>query len=213
MVSANDIELLKNTIKDYGLQANDYTENTITIENNQKKGIPLEGKENKILKLNINSGITVLWQAELTGNVNNELIVKSGAGILEIKGGSIKNKIINSTYNAIRIDEGDLIISGGVISADIGYGVRNNSTGSVTINGGEIKMEGGNSIAVYNTSTGTVNVNGGTLRGYYAIYNTSTGTVNINGGEISASYKTVFTASSGACGKVIISPPAKITSK
>jgi len=208
---AENAEQLKTTINNFvgctGNLTSTVSANTVNITDS------LKCTNNKILTLNIDSNTRVVWKAHLIGNVPNELIVKKGKGVLEIQSGSIKNSITNSLYNAIRIDEGDLVISGGEISAGGGYGVKNNSAGSVTITGGEIKMEGTGSIAVYNTSTGTVNISGGTIRGYYAIYNTSTGTININGGEISGSNKTVYCVSSGTCGKVNISPPAKITSK
>jgi len=263
---AENADQLKKTIADYvGCTGNLTTTvkvgnltttikvDTVTITDT------LNCKSSKILTLNIDSNVRVVWKANFTGNVINELIVKKGKGDLVIDGGFIKNNTSNSVYNAIRIDEGNLFIHKGEISAGAGYGVRNNSTGTVTITGGNISMSGGSrgsssSVGVYNastgtvnisgnttisaghavqnTSTGTVNISGGTLSGASAVYNVSTGTVNISGGIMtSVEDKTIFGLSSGgtinisggeisankgvavsSAGKVIISPPAKITS-
>jgi hypothetical protein len=202
---AENATQLKTTIDNYvgctGNLTTTVSGNIVTITD------ALKCMNNKILTLDINSDTRVVWKANFTGNVPNELIVKKGKGVLEIQDGSIGNNIDNSLYNAIRIDEGDLIISGGMILGERGYGVRNNSTGTVTITGGEISMKGPSSVAVYNASTGTVNIKGGTIYGYYAVYNNSTGTVNISGGatgslnikegSIPASYCAVHNASTG----------------
>jgi len=204
-VYAENAEQLRTTINNYvGCTGNltaTASGNTVTITDT------LKCTNNKILTLDINPDTKVVWQAYLTGNAPNELIIKKGKGTLEIQSGYIKNNNDNSLYNAIKIEEGDLIISGGVISGERGYGVRNFSTGTVTITGGEISMKGSSSVAVHNNSTGTVNIKGGTIYGYYAIYNYSTGTVNISGGNIgsvsikegsiSASYCAVHNASTG----------------
>ncbi|GBU24522.1 hypothetical protein R83H12_01155 [Fibrobacteria bacterium R8-3-H12] len=228
VVWAATAEELESTIIKYGLDAKAVDSKTVTVAG-------AKSNATTTLTLNINSDVTVLWKAELTGNVLNELIIKSGKGIFKMEGGSIKGTSNNSLYNAIRIDGGYVIISGGEISASPGYGIKNYSDGTVTITGGTIKMDGLGSVAIYNVSNGTVNIKGGIIKGDYAIYNVYNGTVNISGGEISASgSKVVFGLSPGgtininggeifsdrksgipaavSAGKVIVSTPAKITS-
>ncbi|MCL1966790.1 MAG: right-handed parallel beta-helix repeat-containing protein [Fibromonadales bacterium] len=234
---AEDTEQLKKTIIGYGFKV-DAAGNTITIKN-ETENVPLKRSDNKTLTLDIPAGITVNWQAKLTaGNVYNELIVKKGKGTLEIRNGSIGNSIVNSLYNAIRVDEGDLTIYGGTISSGVGYGIKSYSTGTVAIKGGTISMRGGPgiSVGVYNASIGTVEISGGTISADYAVYNVSTGTVNISGGTIKAiGGKAIYGFSSGgtinisggeissndedggtvvsSVGKINIFSPAKITSK
>jgi len=228
---AENAAQLKTTIDSYiGCTGNLKTNvngNTVTITDT------LDCKDEKILTLDIDAGITVVWKANFTGNVKEALIVKKGKGLLEIQSGYIKNSFTNSLYNAIRVDGGDLIISGGTISAQVGYGVKNNSTGTITITGGTISMSGGQgiSVGVQNNSTGTVNIKGGTIKTDYTVQNTSTGTVNISGGTLLANNRAIDNISTGtvnisggeisagngivinSVGKVVISTPVRITSK
>ena len=235
---AENAEQLEKTITAYGLTANKDAINTVTVTGT------LNRSDDKILTLHIDSDTKVIWRASLTGNVYDELIVKKGKGTLEIQNGSyIGNSKVNSLYNAIRVDEGDLTISGGTISSSVGYGIKSYSTGTVDIKGGTISMRGGPgmSVGVYNASIGTVNISGGTVSANYAVYNVWTGTVNISGGTIKyigGGGKAIYGFSSGgtinisggeilpkdddgtadgtvvsSVGKINIFSPAKITSK
>ena len=73
------------------------------------------------------------------------------------------------------------------IDASLGYGIKNEGTGTLTISEGTISSL---MRTLYNSSTGTITVNGGTITvaaetaACMAIYNESTGTVNINAGTI-----------------------------
>jgi len=231
--TAAELNALKATIENYGsgtpgkLTTAIVGNNTIIVRGT-KDGV------NTILKLDISPGIKVLWRASIKANTPNEFIFKEGAGVFEMDSGYIKNDNANATYSAIKVAGGDLIFSRGYIYASRGYGIMNSSTGTLTITGGEIFVEGSTSVAVYNNSTGAVNIKGGTVSGtYYGVYNSSTGTVNISGGKIETkSGKAVYNFSSGgtvnitggeisatrgtainSASKINISAPARITSK
>jgi len=183
-------EQLEKTITAYGLTANKDAIN-VTVTGT------LNRSDDKILTLDIPDGIKVKWQASLTGNVYDELIVKKGKGELEILGGYIGNSKVNSLYNAIRVDEGNLTIFDGTISAEVGYGVKNNSAGTIKITGGKILIRGGSSSGIHNVSIGSVEISGGTIKAYYAVNNASSGTVNIKGGILSAAASAVLNSSTG----------------
>ncbi|GHU10148.1 hypothetical protein FACS1894151_09220 [Spirochaetia bacterium] len=102
--------------------------------------------------------------------------------------GKITSNLSSTTAGTITIGEGiSLTSTADIESTGTGYAVYHNSSGDVTIAGGEVK--GVSASAIYlNSSTGTLNISGGTVSSSIinngALRNGSTGTVNISGGEV-----------------------------
>jgi len=116
---------------------------------------------------------------------------------------NIYNRQTDTSYGLELVAASVVNIVGNVTGSDGGYygghAIYNGSTGTVTVNNGNVTggegsdmefsgFEGGHGI--YNESTGTVIVNNGNVTGGYAnvggygIYNGSTGTVIVNNGNI-----------------------------
>jgi hypothetical protein len=78
----------------------------------------------------------------------------------------------------------------GRISSGPGTAIKNQGTGTVTINGGRLSMTGYEAAAISNTGSGTIVINNGTVSAMgesnYAIKNGQGGSVTINGGTISS---------------------------
>ena len=183
------------TITNYGLTAV-ASGNTVTVT-----GTKTDATTG--LTLDIDNGVSVVWKAELTGDIplfefSNgwgpiPLITLTGTGSFEVQSGKVEQI-------------GD------------GYAVSNEGAGTVTISGGNISTR--NYYAVSNQSTGTVNISGGTVSSNYSsgyiilgsttVSNQSTGTVNISGGTVSATK--VSAVSNQSTGKVTVSGTAKVTS-
>ena len=177
---------------------------TVTV-----KGAAINGNT---LSLDIYSGLTVIWQADYSGNDAESMIVLYGSGYFEIvTGGSIRN-----TGNGGAIWAGgdtQIKVSGGTVNSAKGYAVCAISENfKITVSGGEVRGEN----AIYTTgvnsavniiggvieSTGTlgaaicnkgnnsvINLSGGTINGnkVRAIDNQSANsTININGGIVNA---------------------------
>jgi hypothetical protein len=171
--------------------------NTVTVTNT---GDAVTGA-NATLMLNIDAGVTVLWQAKLTGNLTspNVLVNISGNGIFEVvNGGKIED---TGTGGAIiNTSTGRVNIFGGIVKTRVGISIENESTGVITISGTALITSGN-----YNTISGTISMRsldtstaprliimGGTIENTATqstartIYNNSRGTINILGGTISA---------------------------
>jgi hypothetical protein len=171
--------------------------NTVTVTNT---GGAVTGA-NATLKLNIDAGVTVLWQAELTGNLTspNVLVNISGSGIFEVaNGGKIEDTGIGGAI--INASIGRVNIFGGIVKTRVGISIENESTGVITISGTALITSGN-----YNTIGGTISmrsldtstaprliITGGTIENTATqstartIYNNSRGAINILGGTISA---------------------------
>ncbi|MCL2766536.1 MAG: hypothetical protein FWD21_02485, partial [Peptococcaceae bacterium] len=174
------------------------------------------------MALNIDSGVTVLWQANLSGPVNNYLFNLSGSGSFVVSDCTILNtgsKIggaINVTGNGITVtvDNGGFVLSdmrGNAILVDAG-----NNTVNVNA-GGTVRSLTNNTnaaIQVNNYSGNRINVAGGYVIsdvGGYAI-NDGAGTgvqvndtiIDISGGIVSSGSACAIN-STGAGAKVIIS--------
>jgi len=151
------------------------------------------------LTLNIDYGVTVIWEAALAGNPSSNfslINISGGLGTFEVRnGGSIENTgagraITNNSACAVNI-------SGGTVKSGNANGntIHNASTGTVNVSSGVVQNSANGGYAIYNynstynASSGTVNVSGGTVNAAYAIYNSTwnstSGMVNISGGTVS----------------------------
>jgi len=155
------------------------------------------------LTLNIDYGVTVIWEANLSGTPsgNYALInISGGLGTFEIRSGTIENTgtgraITNNSTCVIKVLDGARIASSNtsyntpstIYLADSGTA----TDARLVINGGTVENTANGGYAVYNASTGAINVSGGTVNAAYAIYNynstysSSTGSVTVSGGTIS----------------------------
>ena len=159
------------------------------------------------LHLDIDPGITVIWQATLAGTPSSHaLITLTGSGIFEVQnGGSIKNNSSGYAIYSNLTSPGRVNITGGTVEAVSGISIYNESTGVINVSGSATR------ISSANTSSGTIYLNnsgattaarlvitGGTVENTtnngIAIYNNTstyswdirTGTVNVSGGIVSA---------------------------
>jgi len=148
---------------------------------------------------NNNTGALSIWTdyyGTIVSATTGRAIYNASTGKVTISlGVSITSANVNSNQGTIVLDgaggatERLVIEAGGGVSntAAGGIAIRNNSTGSVTV---DAASEGPGSvlattgIAIHNTSTGTINVKGGRVSvtgdGGRAIVNASSGTVNIS---------------------------------
>ena len=159
--------------------------NTVTVTGT------VSGATNTLV-LNINSGVTVRWEASYTGSAW-PLIRLSGDGTFEVpEGGLISgsgSSIISLTESSNTVS---VTVSGGIvrntntnysnaISGSIG------STNNITVTGGEVSSISGYAITV----SGNVSVSGGTVStesdssSAINVYNASN-TVTVTGGTVSA---------------------------
>ena len=152
------------------------------------------------LALDIDSGVTVKWQASYSGTslfpgfgIGTPLIELTNAGTFEIvTGGSVSD---NGNDDTIRGDaNARIIVGGGSVTNTNAEGTAINGS-NITVNGGTVTGSN-HAIITY----GSVTVNGGTVSaaGGFAIYmpGTNSNAVTINGG-------TVSTSGSGAQGRRI----------
>jgi len=141
----------------------------------------------------------------------------AGTGTLTITDSSAeKSGKITGTRNPVYLTGGkSLILEGGTIektgeggdgSNHYGSAIYNESTGSITISGGEIKVSNAsdsnmNYYGIYNKSTGSVFLTGGQIsvtagglsgNKYYGIYNSSNGSVYLSGGKVHSAEYAVY---------------------
>jgi hypothetical protein len=155
---------LKTTIDAYGLSAA-VTGNTVTVTGT-KNGATAQ------LDLDIDASVNVIWQAELSGNIGNSCIVGCGIGPAAA---SEPILVKNSGSGVLEIQSG-IISNTGVA----GVAIRNNSNGTVKINGGTVRSidsdmpVGEGNIAVSNNNIGTLILSGTpTIQGRIMLTNTN----------------------------------------
>ena len=149
---------------------------------------------NKPIRFNIASGKKVVWKAKITCDAlpvgSDNLIFIDGGGTYEVAAGA---QITFSVDNlpVIYIENGDILVSGGVIIAKgEDNKVINNVYGDITVSGGTITAEGDDSYTIY-AAFGNVTVTGGeiTAKGDYSwaiiVYNDKS-EVTVTGGTIKA---------------------------
>jgi hypothetical protein len=188
-----------------------YSGNTVTVTG-EKIGATAS------LTLNIDANVSVIWKAELTGNLseNRNLIVIICNGSFEMLSGKIEQtgagnavyiessigavttisggEVLATTGRAVDksvFGEGTLNISGGTVSAGIAIV---NSKGTLNISGGEVSATGYCAVS----NSGTLNISGGMVSatGHTAVENFN-GTLNISGGTVSATGETAVDNFSG----------------
>jgi hypothetical protein len=151
------------------------------------------------LTLNIDAGVTVRWQATLTGTVSRYytlIWITGGSGTFEMQSGTIENA---SDGMAIYTDaSGAINISGGTVKAGSSTAIYSNSTGVITVSGNAkiTSAASYNDATIYLEDYGTSTaarlvITGGTVEntknaGEGAIHNCSSGAINISGGTVSA---------------------------
>lgn len=143
------------------------------------------------LTLNIDAGVTVVWQAALSGSPSGSyalINISGGAGTFSMESGSIENI---GTGSAIRNSSScAIIVSGGTVNAVNSYAIANNSTATISVSGNAtVNASGGTSI--YNADTGTVKISGGVVSSKgggsnSTIRSNSSGVVIVSGGTVSA---------------------------
>ena len=161
------------------------------------------------LRLNIPAGVTVVWQAALTGSpIGNPgrvsgLINVIGDGTFEVASGKIE-KTGNDGYSAAILsgegnnkDNGAVIVSGGIVRSTSGRGIRAWGAGrTVTISGGTVSCTYGTAIS-YNS---TLTISGGTVESTNGSAIVAFGRLTISGGKVSgasgnsAAHRTVISA-------------------
>ncbi len=115
---------------------------------------------------------------------------QNGNGTLTVEdGGSLAVSSTAASYVGHYADSnGGLVVNGGTASFNGDLYVGNNSTGTLTINGGTFEVASGKTIVAGNSSgkTGTVNLNGGTLKTQCVKANNGKGYLNFDGGTLQA---------------------------
>ncbi|MCL2604542.1 MAG: S-layer homology domain-containing protein [Defluviitaleaceae bacterium] len=190
------------------LTAVDNGDNTVTVTGS------VTGATNRLV-LNIDSNVTVIWQAQLSGNNSLGIIRIEGTGTFQVETGAL---ITNSANNArtIIIDNGEtpiINITGGsvtgsgtgssVVIALLGSGVTVNVSGGEVIN--ENVAATGDTIEI--TAGGNVNVSGSgkvEVRGTGRAILDSTGTITVSGGTIISNSGTAL-ALTGTGGTINVS--------
>ena len=134
---------------------------------------------------------------------------------LKIMGGSI------STYSGIKqYSSGPTEITGGSITGNSEYGIYNDSTEKLVINGDNVTVTGKN-YGIYNKNTGKIEINGenAIVSGEdYGIYNNSDGEIEITAGTIKqstdSSYREYSTIYNNGIGNInLIGEKVNITGK
>jgi len=184
---AADASALAITITNLGLSAS-VSGNTVTVTGSVKNpAAPLE--------LAIDSDVTVVWRANLTGtpatgqSLGLILINNSSGGRFVMESGRISAEgcyAINNIGN-------DIIISGGLVEATGTlqcYAIKSDySSGKITVSGGTVKVEGGAGSAAIYVGGGGVEVSGGEVLAVgttsnYAFYADGSGIVDVTGGLV-----------------------------
>jgi len=168
--------------------ANTSPGNTITVTGDK-------GDENAIITLNIPTNITVVWKAtskDLSFNID-------GGGNFEVAESS---KIETSNKNAIEVENGNVIVSGGEVflvnaNYNIAIYVKN---GNVTVSSGKVSVIGSAPSAI-EVNTGNITVSDGEISvdttgtySYtsYALSINTLGTIVVTGGSVSAIPNPIF---------------------
>ena len=203
------------------------SDNTVTVTGTLY-GVP--DAESDFLTLNINAGVTVIWQATLSGslsqykgysrgNAYSLINISGGSGVFEVQnGGNIENTgygraITNNSSCTVNISGGAVNVKGK--DHDKNTTIYNASTGTVNVSGGTVSgcgksaVFGVGSSTINNASTGTINILGGTVSADGSSYticnskNDNGGTINISGGTVSAKDGTAIVNSSGGTVKIV----------
>lgn len=116
---------------------------------------------------------------------------QSGYGTLTVEdGGSLAvSSTSASSVGQFANSKGDLVVNGGTASFNGDLYVGNESTGTLTINGGTFKVASGKDTIVGGNGsgkTGTVNLNGGTLKTRCVKAKNGKGYLNFDGGTLQA---------------------------
>ncbi|MDR0491414.1 MAG: S-layer homology domain-containing protein [Oscillospiraceae bacterium] len=113
-----------------------YSGNTVTVTGT------VTGATNT-LALNIDSGVTVVWEATYSGSHDSQLLTLTGSGAFEVAtGGSLIN---NGNGNVIVSDGAGaaITVSGGTVKTDGNFAIGVNGTGStVHVSGGSVSAQG-----------------------------------------------------------------------
>ena len=182
-------------------------DNGIAVYNTTKGAVEISGgtvsTTTGVAVWNNNIGkITVSGTAKVTsartGNLEGTIyLANNGTATdcrLEITGGTIEN---TATNRAVRNDSpGAIDISGGTVSATIGFAVWNDFIGKITVSGTAMvtsaNSSGNGTIYLANKGTDTtvrLEITGGTVgntaSGGNAIFNASPGAIDISGGTVS----------------------------
>ncbi len=141
------------------------------------------------LTLNIDSGVTMIWQASITAasNFSGNLIELPREGTFEVADGGTVSTTLGNAIWATNNTTSTVIVSGGVVSTGKDYGYAINAD-NVKVSGGLVSATTGYAVCSYN-----VEENGGSVSATtgYAIYAVSTNptvdyTVTVTGGTVSA---------------------------
>lgn len=170
-------------------------------------GLHLGAVKDKTGRLTINTGGTVNSATYLrVGSQNNGI---AGNGELTLNGGTLN--ITSSDDLSIGYAAGSVgkmtVNESSTVSTKGNALIGHSGTGELTVNGGKVEIKG--SIAYVGTelnSTGTVNVNGGLLKmNYYALIGSrGDGTVNLNSGTITTGANFNIGIYRGGTGQVFV---------
>ena len=169
-----------------------------------------------ILNLDIDSGLTVVWQANYAGAFPDFIVIAlSGDGLftvvtdasvintaptgiavftsgnITVNGGTVKAAGIDSlgVFAGVIRAEGDVTVNSGMVLAEEANGWAIDARGNVTVNGGTVSAKNGKAISAAGPSS-AVNVTGGTVTattGFAIFANDTASAVNVSGGTITAS--------------------------
>ena len=146
------------------------------------------------LGLNIGANSTAIWRADytLSGNVWNSIAIwADGTGTFNVVQGNINNNSIGggSNHSAIGGWQGNIVVSGGIVSLSSPGTAISNSNGTVTVSGGEVRATPGTAINAQN-----VTVSGGVVSATtgQAINANAAGTFNVTGGLVIAQRNTLI---------------------
>ena len=128
--------------------------------------------------IGIQDGITVDCMARISNTGSGAAINNSGTLTMG-NGGDLWSKSGSAIVNSgiVNVNEGN-------VWTDTGVGIRNNSTGTVNISGGNVTGGQAGGRAIYNVSSGTVNISGTAQvlsSTGIAVDNSSTGKITVSG--------------------------------
>ena len=122
-----------------------------------------------------------------TNSIQGTITIESNISI-----GSMADIANTATEGRTVYNIGGLTISGGMVSATTGYAVYNNSTGTVTIQGGTVRATEAGGIAVHNDKTGLITVSGSAVVTSVNTSSTS-GTIYLAGGTAGTAERLAIT--------------------
>ncbi|MCL2707405.1 MAG: InlB B-repeat-containing protein, partial [Dehalococcoidia bacterium] len=154
---------------------------------------------NAVINIIIPLGVTVKWEA-----VSENLSFKiNGGGTFEVADGG-KINVVNK--DAISVVSGNVIVSGGMISATGSYCTAIDiTTGNVIVSGGAVIADGAGlhgCYAIYLSGPGTVAVTGGVVSAHNAVANMFC--ITLRDGGLSACLEGTYTGDLSAYGDGII---------